>query len=43
MGVLALPRFRLLWFSGLANDVGDQLSRLALSVTAVLLLPASTF
>lgn len=43
MGVLALPRFRLLWFSGLANDVGDQLSRLALSVTAVLLLHASTF
>ena len=42
-GVLAVPRFRLLWSSNFANDIGDQLARLALSVTAVLALHASTF
>jgi len=35
--------FRRLWFSGLANDFGDEFARLALSVTSVLVLHASSF
>lgn len=42
-GVVAGEAFRRLWFSGLANDFGDEFARLALSVTSVLVLHASSF
>ena len=41
--MMAVPAFRRLWCAGLAGDVGDEFAALALSVTSVLVLHASSF